>query len=316
MEWISEDRIDIRTVKAVDIIVSFLTPEEKALLDITLNGKVVTVAEQLCSRWWSQIPISENPIVFKSEVAQILNTNKRWLVLMGKLKEQDFLLKLLDPENYSEKQSKGTSGKTLDKRQIDKDTDHANLMRTISRNITGESGVNRDADYSAEWDRADRKRLDKMLLRRPNRSLITTETGLEDDTPEDDQLDITAIENINDVNKFIGKKERIDSVQARRTGDERPTVTFGDNHEEIEEKRIDIFNIALSHATNSTLGDQAVTENTFVEATKRQGFITLRERIILADAINNIHNVEFPNIHEKIFKLLDPLFKHTNKVCQ
>lgn len=41
---------DIRTIKAVDIILSLLTPAEIALLDIELNGKVVSVFDQMLAR--------------------------------------------------------------------------------------------------------------------------------------------------------------------------------------------------------------------------------------------------------------------------
>lgn len=51
MAWQSPKPICINTVKAADIIVSLLTDEEKALLDIELNGKRITVIEQLCARW-------------------------------------------------------------------------------------------------------------------------------------------------------------------------------------------------------------------------------------------------------------------------
>lgn len=64
------------------------------------------------------------------------------------------------------------------------------------------------------------------------------------------------------------------------------------------------------------MGDTATKSDTLVEAQRRQGFLTLREKMILADAINKIHNVEFPDTREKFFKLFDPLFRRVERLCQ
>lgn len=56
---------------------SLLNDEEKRLLDIELNGQRITIMEQLCARWWEQVPIADNAFVFRAQAAQILITNKR-----------------------------------------------------------------------------------------------------------------------------------------------------------------------------------------------------------------------------------------------
>lgn len=38
--------------------------------------------------------------------------------------------------------------------------------------------------------------------------------------------------------------------------------------------------------------------------------------MILADTIHNLHNVEFPDVRDKFFKLFDPLFRRVNQLCQ
>lgn len=143
--------------------------------------------------------------------------------------------------------------------------------------------------------------------------MLATETGQEDDTRGTDEEEDM---NFSDVDAFLKKKERLDLVEARRKGNERPLITLSDNYEEIKEKKIDIFDLSLTHSTNASVSDSAIKQNTFVESTKRQGFITLREQLILADAINNIHNVEFIDVREKFFKLFDPLFRRSQKICQ
>lgn len=39
------------TLKAADIIVGLLTPDERDLLDINLNGEKIPLIQQLCARW-------------------------------------------------------------------------------------------------------------------------------------------------------------------------------------------------------------------------------------------------------------------------
>lgn len=155
-----------------------------------------------------------------------------------------------------------------------------------------------------------------MQIKRDDRNLLTTETGQEDDTRGSETEEVPKIKSIKDVATFIDKVERLDHVQARRKGGERPSITLTDNYEEIEEKKIDIFDLNLHHNTNATVSDSAIDQNTFVEATKRQGFLTLREKMVVADTIHNLHNVEFLDTREKIFKLFDPLFRRVQKLCQ
>lgn len=50
MEWKRQTKIRPETIKAADIIVSLITDEERALLDINLNGVRITLIEQLCAR--------------------------------------------------------------------------------------------------------------------------------------------------------------------------------------------------------------------------------------------------------------------------
>lgn len=45
-----KDLIRPETIKAADIIVNLLTPEERELLDINLNGRKIPLIQQLCSR--------------------------------------------------------------------------------------------------------------------------------------------------------------------------------------------------------------------------------------------------------------------------
>lgn len=219
----------------------------------------------------------------------------------------------MDPESYKEKRSKGTGGKTTDKRSVDTVNDNVSLIKSIGRNITGQGGTNRDADYGSMWDEADRARLDAVKINRNDRTLLITETGQEDDTRGTEEHEI---KDVSDVKNFIAKIERLDHVQARRRGNERPSITLSDNYREIAEKKVDIFDLALNHNANSTVNDTAISQNTFVESEKRQGFLTLREKLIIADAINNIHNVEFIDVREKFFKLFDPLFRRPQKLCQ
>lgn len=144
------------------------------------------------------MPIAENPFVFRAQAAQILATNKRWIALLAKLKQEDFLMKLLEPESYKEVQTKKTIGKTVDKRQIDNVSDNVNLVKVIGRNISGTGGTNRDTDYTSMWDKADRERLDKIKISRPDKLFGGTETGLEDDTrgtDEEEMPKITKLEN-------------------------------------------------------------------------------------------------------------------------
>lgn len=57
-------------------------------------------------------------------------------------------MKLLEPESFRESQDKYTSGKTTDRRDIDSVNDNVSVIKGIGRNITGQGGTNRDADYS------------------------------------------------------------------------------------------------------------------------------------------------------------------------
>lgn len=222
-------------------------------------------------------------------------------------------MKLLDPDSYKETQTKRTTGKTVDKRQIDTLSDSVNLVKTIGRTISGSGGTNRDTDYGPMWDKADRERLDRMKIQKPDKPLITLETGDEDDTRGTDEEEMPKPTN---VDSWINKGERLDHTQTRSTGVDRASVTFGDNFEEIQEKRIELFDLDVNHTAGSTVGDTAMKSDTLVDAQKRQGFLTLREKIVLADAINNLHNVEFPDTREKFFKLFDPLFRRVERICQ
>lgn len=69
--------------------------------------------------------------------------------MLARLKQKDFLLELLDPENYKEKRKKSTGGKTLDKRNVDSVNDNVSLIKSLGRNISGEGGTNRDTDYGS-----------------------------------------------------------------------------------------------------------------------------------------------------------------------
>lgn len=95
------------------------------------------------------MPVADNPFIFRAQAAQILATNKRWITLLAKLKKEDFLMKLLEPESYKEIQTKKTTGKTIDKRQVDTLTDTVNLVKTLGRTISGTGGTNRDTDYGS-----------------------------------------------------------------------------------------------------------------------------------------------------------------------
>lgn len=305
--------ISQETLKAADIIVSLLTEDEKGLLDIVLNGVKITVIEQLCARWWDQVPIAENPFIFRAQAAQILATNKGWIALIAKLKKEDFLLRLLDPESYVEKQTKRTTGKTTDKRQIETNTDSVNLVKTLQRSIFGTGGTNRDADYASMWDKSDRERLDKMKITKPDKSFIDEETGQEDDTRGTDEEELPKPSK---VDSWIDKIERMDFVSPKNKNAERPTAIFSDDHQEIEEKTIGIYDLGLNHNVNSTVSDQVIAGDTLVAGQKRQGFITQRESVVLAEAINNIHNVEFVDTREKFYRLFDPLFRRVESLCR
>lgn len=222
-------------------------------------------------------------------------------------------MKLLDPNSYKELQTKKTTGKTVDKRQVDSLTDSVNLVKTIGRTISGSGGTNRDTDYGSMWDKADRERLDKMVIKKPTKPLITLETGEEDDTRGTDEEEMPKATN---VDSWINKVERLDHTRTRSTDVERASATFGDNFEEIQEKRIDLFDLDVNHTAGSTMGDTVTKGDTLIDAQKRQGFLTLREKIVLADAINSLHNIEFPDIREKFFKLFDPLFRKVERLCQ
>lgn len=225
-------------------------------------------------------------------------------------------MQLLDPESYKEKQSKGTFGKTKDKRDIDMTNDNVNLIKSLGRNIAGEGGTNRDTDYGSMWDKTDRARLDAVQIKR---NVLSGETGKEDDSRgTDEEEGVSPVKNmksISDIQTFIEKVDELDYARPKRRLS-RPSITLSDNYQEIEEKKIEIFDLRLSHNTNSAVSDTAINQNTFVRSKKEQGFLTLRDRVILADAINSLHNVEFPDTREKFFKLFDPLFRRTQSLCQ
>lgn len=222
-------------------------------------------------------------------------------------------MKLLEPDSYKELQTKKTIGKTVDKRQIDSSADNVNLVKTIGRTLTGSGGVNRDAEYGSMWDTTDRKRLDKMQINRSYKPFMKTETGQEDDTRGTDEEEMPKPMN---VDNWINKTDAIENKQLRRADGDRSSATFGDNFEESNEKKVDIFDIDVNHTAGSTMSDNAMKSDTLVDAQKRQGFVTLRERIVLADALNHIHNVEFPDTREKFFKLFDPLFRRVERLCR
>lgn len=301
------------TVKAADVIVNLLTPDERELLDINLNNQKITVIEQLCARWWDQVPIAENAFIFRAQAAQILATNKRWVALLAQLKKEDFLLKLLDPGSYVERHKKRTTGKTLDKRQIETTTDSVNLVKSLGRSISGTGGTNRDADYGSLWDKSDRQRLDNMKIKKPDKSYVNEETGSEDDTRGTAEEEFPKSTKVED---WINKIERMDYISPKNQNSDRPVATFSDNHEEINEMNVDIFDLDVNHQANSTLADSVVAGDTLIAAQKRQGFLTEKESLVLAEAINNLHNVEFPDTREKFYKLFDPLFRRVEKLCQ
>lgn len=119
-----------------------------------------------------------------------------------------------------------------------------------------------------------------------------------------------------DVIAFINKDHRLEKRRILKKGDKRSEISLSDDYKEIEEKRIDIFDLGLNHSTSATVSDNAIDQSTNIEAVKRQGFFTFRDRMILAEAINNLHNVEFPDTREKFYKLFDPLFRRVQKICQ
>lgn len=219
----------------------------------------------------------------------------------------------MDPQSYIEKQTKRTSGKTVDKRQIETTTDNVNLVKTLGRSISGTGGTNRDTEYGSVWDKADRERLDNMKIEKPDKTFLKDETGQEDDSRGSDDEEFprqTKLEN------WIDKIERLDFIRPKNEDKKRPVAKFSDNHEEIEEKKVDIFDLDLNHQVSSTLADTVISGDTLIAAQKRQGFLTERERVVIAEAINNLHNVEFPDTREKFYKLFDPLFRRVERLCR
>lgn len=108
----------------------------------------------------------------------------------------------------------------------------------------------------------------------------------------------------------------MDFARANKPGSDRLSVVLSDNHEEIKEKQIEMFDLGVNHTVNSTVADNAIKSDTLVDAQKKQGFLTLRERLVLSDAINSLHNIEFPDTREKFFRLFDPLFRRVEKLCR
>lgn len=99
--------------------------------------------------------------------------------------------------------------------------------------------------------------------------MLSGETGQEDDTRGTDQEEFG---NTMDVKNFLTKTERLDRMPARRKTNDRLSIALADNYTEIEEKKIGIFDLSLNHQANTAITDNAVSQNTFVEAIKRQGF--------------------------------------------
>lgn len=163
------------------------------------------------------------------------------------------------------------------------------------------------------WDQTDRARLDAVKIKRIDRNVVATETGQEDDTRGTDEEEI---KDPSDVVAFINKSHRLEKRQLLKKGTKRSEISLADNYKEIEEKKIEIFDLALAHHTNTTVSDNAIDQSTHIESIKRQGFFTFRDRMVLAEAINNLHNVEFPDTREKFYKLFDPLFRRVKRICQ
>lgn len=301
--------IDNRTIKAIGILLKLFTQEQRELLTISVGEENISLAEQLMARWWSYVPIADNPLVFKANAAQIIAVNSAWLDFINKLKEDNLFGKLLDPDNYKEKHLKLTRAKTHDKREIDTDTTNINLVKSLARTLGGDGGINRTYDYSSDWDRIDRAKLDNLKIDKEKIPAVPTETGQEDDTRGTDEEE--------QKKSWIDKDERLDRKYLNRGRAQINESSFSKGNLEIPlEQKIGIFDVTINHSTNATTGETAVSGNTFIEALKRQNYETTRERIILADAINNIHNIEFIDVREKIYKKLDPLFIHRGKKCQ
>lgn len=108
----------------------------------------------------------------------------------------------------------------------------------------------------------------------------------------------------------------MDFISPKNKNSDRPTALFSDDHQEIEEKKIGIYDLGVNHNVNSTLSDQVIIGDTLVAAQKRQGFVTQRESFTLSEAIHNIHNVEFVDTREKFYKLFDPLFRRVERLCR
>lgn len=300
--------IDPKTVKAIDILLGLFTEEQRDLLSIKVNNKIVSLTQIFLARWEKYIPISGSPLVFEAKAAQIIETNKGWLQLMQKLKEDDFFSKLMDPENYKEKTRKFTAFKGIEKREIMNENETSNVVRAIGRTVGGDGGLNRAYDYSSEWDRADRQRLDKMKLNQVDIK-STGETGEEDDTRGSNEEESKKKE------KWLEQAERLEKLNIERPNLTKLMPKFSDDHIEVEERKLTLFDVTVNHSTNSTIGQNVKGGLTFIDGLRRQNYDTLREKLILAEAINNIHNIEFIDVREKIFKKLDALFVYSKKSC-
>lgn len=294
------------TVKSIETLLSLFTEEQKEILAIQVNETKITLAEQFCGRWWNYVPIADNPLIFKTAAAKIIATNKSWIDFIKKLQEDDLFSKLLDPENYKDTHKKITSSKTTDKRKVDTDASSGNLVRTIARTVGGEGGNNRAYDYVEEWDTVDKARLDNMTLEKNSKPTFSTETGQEDDTRGENEQEKTT---------WIDKKENLDSYTSTRDKTLGITAKFLASTKGESASSILLHDIYASQSSNATTGESGTQGTTFVDGLRRQGHTTTRERIILADAINNIKDIDFMDIREKIYKKLDALFIYRKKTC-
>lgn len=117
------------------------------------------------------------------------------------------------------------------------------------------------------------------------------------------------------------KLERLDGVSSREVGVKKPSeapVKFSNMAKDKEEsiKSVELYDVNLQQGINAGSNETSTNSNSFVEALRRQWYSTDKEKYVLADAINNIKNVEFFDVREKILQKLDVLFVFKPQECQ
>lgn len=297
--------IRIETVKAVEIILSLFTNEQKEVLAIKNGDIKITLVEQFLARWWNYIPIDDVPFVLRGKAAKIIAAHKHYIDLVDKFDKGELTKHLIDPESYKKITDSDFKFKKISKRGAMGETTSSGLARVLAKTLGGKSGLSEVYDFASDWDAVDRKRLDAVKFKPIKLSKLeykNSETGEEDHAVEKD---------------WMKQNESLENLIITKQESENKAVEFNSDIGSLGTANMSIHEASLSQSSNLTASQNNINTFSFSEGVNKGGGTKARIEYTTASNVYKIQAIEFVDIREQFYRRFDSLFVWAkNKKCQ